>query len=64
MAEGWFTSAKLGNYFNEEDDNPIEARAIINSDVSKNGPMIADLHYLFLDALVEASGPISNGRIS
>ena len=63
-AEGWFTSAKLGHYFNEEDDNPIEARAIINSDVSKNGPMIADLHYLFLDALVEASGPISNGRIS
>ena len=64
MAEGWFTGAKLGNYFNDEDDNPIEARAIINSDVSKNGPMIADLHYLFLDALVEASGPISNGRIS
>jgi len=64
MAEGWFTSAKLGNYFNEEDDNPIEARAIINSDVSKNGPMIADYHYLFLDALVEASGPASNGRIS
>ena len=64
MAEGWFTGAKLGNYFNEEDDNPIEARAIINSDVSKNGPMIADLHYLFLDALQDASGPISNGRIS
>ena len=63
-AEGWFTSAKLGHYFNEEDDNPIEARAIINSDVSKNGPMIADYHYLFLDALVEASGPASNGRIS
>ena len=64
MAEGWFTSAKLGNYFNEEDDNPIEARAIINSDVSKNGPMIADYHYLFLEALEEASGPTSNGRIS
>ena len=64
MAEGWFTSAKLGNYFNEEDDNPIEARAIINSDVSKNGPMIADYHYLFLDALQDASGPASNGRIS
>jgi predicted chitinase len=63
-AEGWFTSAKLGHYFNEEDDNPIEARAIINSDVSKNGPMIADLHFIFLDAIVEASGPTSNGRIS
>ena len=64
MAEGWFTSAKLGNYFNEEDDNPIEARAIINSDVSKNGPMIADYHYLFLDALQDASSPTANGRIS
>ena len=54
MEEGWFRQHKLADYFNEDDDNPIEARDIINGDVSKNGPMIADYHYLFLGALQDA----------
>jgi len=62
MEQGWFRQHKLSDYFNEEDDNPIEARDIINGDVSKNGPMIADYHYAFQMALDEAysKGPPSS----
>ena len=31
MAEGWFTGAKLGQFFNDEEDNAYDARTIINS---------------------------------
>ena len=30
MAEGWFTGRKLGQYFNEDEDDPVNARQIIN----------------------------------
>jgi hypothetical protein len=54
MAEGWFTGRALGDYFNDDEDDPVNARAIVNADVSKNGKMIAGYHDRFLDAL-EAS---------
>jgi putative chitinase len=54
MEQGWFRQHKLADYFNEEDDNPIEARDIINGDVDKNGPLIADYHKAFLEAVTEA----------
>lgn len=54
MAEGWFTNKKLGDYFNEEKDDAVNARAIINNDVSKNGKMVAGYHDKFLTALEDA----------
>jgi hypothetical protein len=54
MDEGWFTNKKLGYYFNSTRDDPVNARAIINNDVSKNGSMIAGYHNKFLTA-VEAA---------
>jgi putative chitinase len=54
MSEGWFTNKKLGTYFDHDTNDPVNARAIINNDVSKNGKKIADYHYKFLTAL-EAS---------
>jgi predicted chitinase len=55
MAEGWFTSRKLGHYFNDAEDDPIDARRIINTDVSKNGKRVAGYHKKFLAALKEAT---------
>jgi putative chitinase len=55
MAEGWFTTRKLGHYFNDVEDDAITARRIINNDVSKNGKMIAGYHEKFLSALKEAT---------
>jgi hypothetical protein len=52
MAEGWFTGAKLGQFFNDEDDNPIDARTIING--HDCAEMIAGYHGRFLYALEEA----------
>lgn len=54
MAEGWFTGAKLGQFFNEEDDNPIDARTIING--HDQDTLIAAYHDQFLMAIKEASG--------
>lgn len=52
MAEGWFTGAKLGQFFNDEDDNPIDARTIINGhDCDEE---IADYHGEFLRALEDS----------
>jgi hypothetical protein len=51
MSEGWFTGRKLGEFFNAEDDDPVDARIIINNDVGKNGSMIAGYHGHFLGAL-------------
>jgi hypothetical protein len=51
MSEGWFTNKKLGQYFNDTKDDPVNARAIINNDVSKNGQMVAGYHKKFLTAL-------------
>jgi putative chitinase len=52
MAEGWFTGAKLGQFFNELDDTPFDARTIINGyDMASE---IAAYHGQFLQALKEA----------
>jgi len=52
MAEGWFTSRKLGQYFNEDEDDPINARQIING--NDKDELVASYHEKFLDALKEA----------
>jgi putative chitinase len=54
MGEGWFTDKKLEDYFNSTTDDPVNARAIINNDVSKNGGLVAGYHNKFLDALEAA----------
>ena len=46
---GWFTGARLGNYFNETTDDPYNARRVING-VDK-AELIAGYHRAFLDAL-------------
>ena len=53
MAEGWFTTRKLGDYFSEDTDDPINARQIING--NDKDELIAGYHDTFLDALAEAS---------
>jgi hypothetical protein len=55
MAEGWFTGAKLGMFFNEEDDNPLDARTIINGHDCDE--QIAGYHEAFLGALKASSQP-------
>lgn len=52
MAEGWFTGRKLGQYFNEDTDNPRDARQIING--NDRDDEIAAYHAQFLQALTEA----------
>jgi putative chitinase len=49
MAEGWFTGKKLGEYFNEERDDPVNARQIING--NDRDEEIAGYHEEFLAAL-------------
>jgi predicted chitinase len=49
MAEGWFTGAKLGQYFNDTVDDPVGARRIING--TDCAYEIADYHQIFLSAL-------------
>ena len=52
MAEGWFTGAKLGQFFNDTEDDPLNARTIING--HDCAEMIAGYHGRFLYALEEA----------
>ena len=52
MAEGWFTGRKLGDYFSDSKDDPINARQIING--NDQDDLISGYHYTFLAAL-EAS---------
>ena len=52
MAEGWFTSRKLGQYFNEDEDDPINARQIING--NDKDELVASYYEKFLSALEEA----------
>lgn len=54
MVEGWFTGKSLEQYFNDTLDDPVNARAIINADVSTMGKTIAGYHQSFLDALEAA----------
>jgi hypothetical protein len=51
-AEGWFTGEKLGSYFNDEIDDPINARRIVNG--NDRDELIAGYHEKFLTALKEA----------
>ena len=53
MAEGWFTGKKLGQYFNAERDDPINARQIINA--NDDDTLIAGYHGKFLEALTAAT---------
>jgi hypothetical protein len=52
MAEGWFTGKKLGQYFNDITDDPINARQIING--NDQDELIAGYYDTFFDALVAA----------
>jgi hypothetical protein len=61
MAEGFFTGAKLGQFFNETEDNPIDARTIING--HDDDELIAAYHDTFLAAL-EASQETDRFRFS
>jgi len=52
MAEGWFTGKKLGDFFNDEEDDPYNARTIINGhDCAEE---IVGFHDSFLEALSAA----------
>jgi putative chitinase len=51
MAEGWFTGKKLSQYFSASKNDPVNARAIINADVSTMGKKVAGYHDQFLAAL-------------
>jgi len=47
--EGWFTGRRLNDYFNEEEDDPVNARQIING--NDDDDLIAGYHRQFLAAL-------------
>ena len=49
MAEGWFTGKKLGQYFNDTRDDPVNARQIVNG--NDDDKLIAGYHETFLQAL-------------
>ena len=56
MEQGWFRGDSEGRqtlqrYFNDTVDDPVNARDIINGDISKNGSLVASYHEAFLDAL-------------
>lgn len=53
MAEGWFTGHKLGQYFNDDTDDPVGARQIINGHDCDD--QIAGYHEQFLAAINAAS---------
>ena len=57
-AEGWFTGAKLGQFFNSEEDNAYDARTIIN--VHDKASEIAAIYEQFLQAIKEAGGSDPN----
>ena len=52
MAEGWFTGRMLGMYFNEDYDDPVNARQIING--NDQDELIANYHDDFLAAITAA----------
>lgn len=51
-AEGWWTGKKLGDYFNEDTDDPVNARQIVNG--NDKDTLIAGYHDQFLTAVQEA----------
>ena len=52
MAQGWFTGKKLKDYFNDDRDDPVNARQIING--NDDDDLIAGYHHKFLAALEAA----------
>lgn len=54
MIKGLFTGRKLADYFNQVDNDPVGARAIISTDKAK---LIAGYYRSFLDALEVARSP-------
>ena len=52
MAEGWFTGKKLGQYFNDAKNDPLNARQIINGNDCDDE--IKAYHNTFLKALEAA----------
>jgi putative chitinase len=52
MAEGWFTGKKLGQYFNDSKNHPVNARQIVNG--NDDDDLIAGYHADFLAALEKA----------
>jgi putative chitinase len=60
MAEGWFTGRKLGQYFNDEKDDPVNARQIVNG--NDDDDLIAGYHDKFLAALDAASSGAEPAR--
>jgi hypothetical protein len=62
MTEGWFRQKDgkpetLGRYFNDTVDDPVNARGIINGDVSKMGKQVASYYDKFRAALKAAKIP-------
>jgi len=55
MAEGWFTGKKLGQYFSDDKDDPVNARQIINGNDCDD--LIAGYHEQFLTAVTAALVP-------
>lgn len=49
MFNGWFTGKSLDDYFNEEVDDPYNARRVING--TDRAQDLADYHELFLEAI-------------
>jgi hypothetical protein len=52
MSEGWFTGVGLPDYFNDTEDDPYNARRVING--TDKAEMIAGYHESFLTALKSA----------
>jgi len=62
MEQGWFRSdsegpKNLARYFNDDTDDPYQARDIINGDLSENAKRIEGYHDDFFSALTEAYHP-------
>jgi hypothetical protein len=53
MGEGWFTQRKLGDYFNADTDDPLNARQIING--NDDDELIRGYHDTFLKAIKDAT---------
>jgi len=49
MEQGWFTSKKLSDYFNDDRDDPVNARQIVNGNDCDD--LIASYHADFMAAL-------------
>jgi putative chitinase len=55
MINGWFTGRKLSQYFNDTEDDPVNARQIVNG--NDDDELIAGYHHKFMDALTAARIP-------